>query len=166
MAQAQAALTDEPVTQAEVTSALNQIAQAEVSLRQAQSNLIQAQNNLDTLLEGPDVQDLRIAEAQLQQSRLTVLQAENNLRNTRLTAPFDGVVTHVNIKPNEQANAGLPAVVVTDLDNLEMTILVDEIDVRQLAPGQPARIRIDALPEDELAGVVTELRLRRTMWAV
>ncbi len=157
VAQAQAALTDEPVTQAEVTSALNQIAQAEVSLRQAQSNLIQAQNNLDTLQEGPDVQDLRIAEAQLQQSRLTVLQAENNLRNTQLTAPFDGVVTRVNVKPNEQVNAGLPAVVVTDLDNLEMTILVDEIDVRQLAPGQSARIRVDALPEDELAGVVTEI---------
>ena len=28
-----------------------------------------------------------------------------------------------------------------------MTVLVDEIDVRQLAVGQPVRIRVDALPE-------------------
>jgi HlyD family secretion protein len=157
VARAQAALTDQPVNQAEVTSALNQIAQAEVSLRQAQSNLIQARNNLDTLLEGPDVQDVRVARAQLQQARLSELQAENNLGNTQLTAPLDGVVTSVNVKPNEQINAGLPAVVVTDLDNLEMTVLVDEIDVRQLALGQPTRIRVDALPEDELTGRVTEI---------
>ena len=157
VARAQAALTEDSVTQAELTSALNQIAQSEVSLRQAQSNLIQAQNNLDTLLEGPDEQDLRVALSQLKQAQLSVLQAENNLRNTQLIAPFDGVVTRVNIKTNEQVNSALPAIVVTDLDNLQMTVLVDELDVREVAVGQPVRIRVDALPDNELAGTVTEI---------
>lgn len=157
VAKAQAAITDEPPTQAQITAALNQIAQAEVGVRQAQSNLLTAQKNLDTLLEGPDEQDLRIARAQLQQAQIGLLQAENNLNNAQLMAPFAGVVTQVNIKAGEQAGAGLPAVVVTDLDHLKMDVLVDEIDVRQVAVGQPVRIRVDALPGDDLTGLVTEV---------
>ena len=79
------------------------------------------------------------------------------MRNTQLIAPFDGVVTRVNIKANEQVNSALPAIVVTDLDNLQMTVLVDELDVREVAVGQPVRIRVDALPDNELAGTVTEI---------
>jgi HlyD family secretion protein len=157
VARAQAALTEEPVTQAEASSALNQIAQSESALRQAQSNLIQARSNLDTLLEGPDVQDVRIARAQLQQAQLSLLQAQNNLENARLVAPLAGVVSQVNITANEPVNSALPAIVITDLDNLEMTLLVDEIDVREIGVGQPVRIRIDALPDNDFSGVVTEV---------
>lgn len=155
VARAQAAISDESVTQAQITSALNQIAQGELSVRQAQSNLLAAQQSLDTLLEGPDAQDLRIARAQLQQSQISILQAEKNLDDSQLFAPLSGVVSQVNVKVGEQTGSGLPAVIVTDLDHLEMKVLVDEIDVRQVAVGQPVRIRVDALPDSDLSGVVT-----------
>ncbi len=152
-ARAQALLTGEPPTEAEIASALNQIAQAEVSLRRAQSDVITAQNNLQTLLEGPNVEDVRIAQAQLRQAQLSVLQSENNLANARLVAPFSGVISQVNVRAGEQAPAG-PAFVLTDLDRFHMAVLVDEIDVRQIALGQPVRIRVDALPDTELVGQV------------
>jgi HlyD family secretion protein len=157
VAQAQAALTDQPADRAEVASALNQIAQGEVSLRQAQSNLITAQNNLQTLLEGPDEEDVRVAQAQVQQAQLNQLQAENNLRNAQLAATLTGVVSQLNVKANEQAPTGLPALVLTDLSYFRMTVLVDEIDVRQLAVGQPVRIRVDALPDADIYGVVATI---------
>lgn len=156
-AKAQAALTLEPPSEAQLASALNAIAQAESTLRQSQSNLITAQNNLDQLLEGPDENDLRVARAQLRQADLNIMQAEANLRDTRLHAPIDGVVSVVNVREGELAAGGLPAFVLTDLSGFHMDVLVDEIDVRQLAVGQSVRISVDALPETDLTGRVTEV---------
>ncbi len=156
-ARAQALLTDEPPTEADIANALNQIAQAEVSLRRAQSDVITAQNNLQTLLEGPNVEDVRIARAQVRQAQLSVLQSENSLADVRILAPFAGVISQVNVRAGEQAAAAGPAFVLTDLDRFHMTVLVDEIDVRQIALGQPVRIRVDALPDTELTGQVTEI---------
>ncbi len=156
-ARTQAAITAEPANQAELAAALNQIAQAEVSLRQAQSNLITAQDNVQTLLDGADEQDVRIAQAQLRQAQLSVLQAESNLRNARLIAPFGGVISRLDVKAGEQVSAGQQAAQLTDLSRFHMDVLVDEIDVRQLAVGQPVRIRVDALPEVDLSGRVTAI---------
>lgn len=157
VARAQATLTDTPPTEAQTAAALNQIAQAEVSLRQAQSTLITAQNNLKTLLEGPDAQDIIIAQAQVRQAQINQLQAENNLANAQLTAPFDGVVSQLNARAGELANTAMPAVVLTDLARFHMKVLVDEIDVRQVEIGQPVRLRVDALPDAEIDGVITEI---------
>jgi HlyD family secretion protein len=157
VAKAQSALTEPDPTQAQVAGALNQIAQSELGLRQAQSNLIQAQNNLKTLLEGPQQEDIDIANAQVQQAQLSLLQAENSLANARLTAPFDGVVSRKNILSGELYSGGLPAIVMSDLDQFHMDLFVDEIDVRQVEIGQPVTIRVDALGDQEITGRVTEI---------
>jgi HlyD family secretion protein len=157
LAKAQTSLTDPDPNQAQVASALNQIAQSELGFRQAQSNLIQAQNNLKTLLEGPSQEDLDIARAQVQQAQLSMLSAENTLSNARLVAPIDGVVSQVSVRPGELFSGGLPAVTMSDLGQFHMDVLVDEIDVRQVQVGQPVGIRVDALPDQELTGKITEI---------
>ena len=157
VARTQAELATEPPDEAQIAAALNQIAQAEGSIHQAKSNLITAQNNLRTLLEGANEQDIRVAEAQQRQGQLSVLQAQNSLANAQLTAPFAGIISRVNIHRGEQAAAGTPAMVLTDLERFHMQVLVDEIDVRQIAIGQPVQIRVDALPEAEITGLVTEV---------
>lgn len=157
VAQAQAALTEEGPDQAQVAAALNQIAQAEVGLRQAQSNVITAQNNLQTLLEGANTDDLSIARAQVRQAALNGLQAQYSLANAQLTAPFKGIVSQVNIRQGELSGGQLAAIVLTDIEQFHMTVLVDEIDVRQVAVGQLVRISVDALPDLDLTGRVTEI---------
>ncbi|RME56563.1 MAG: efflux RND transporter periplasmic adaptor subunit, partial [Caldilineae bacterium] len=116
------------------------------------------QNNLDKLLEGPSEQDLEIARAQVRQAELSKIQAENTLNNARLVAPIDGVVSQVNIRQGELYGASaLPAIVLTDLDSFHMTVLVDEIDVRQVSVGQTVRLSLDALPDAEITGSVTRI---------
>lgn len=156
LARAQAALTDEGPTNAAVSSSLSQIAQAELQLRQAQANLITAQNNLQTLLDGPSDEDLAIARAQVQQATLSTLQSENTLATAQLIAPFGGVISSVSIKPGELYGAG-PAITMADLDSFHMDVFVDEVDVRDVAVGQSVLLRIDAFPDRELTGVVTEV---------
>lgn len=157
VAKAQAALSEEPPTQAQISAALNQIAQAEVQLRQAQSNVVTARNNLKTLLEGPSVNDLVIARAQVRQAQLNQLQAETGLTNAQLVAPINGVISQVNVRQGELTSGSLPAIVLTDLESFHMTVLVDEIDVRQVQVGQPVRLSVDALPDSELTGKVTKI---------
>lgn len=156
LARAQASLTDQGPNNAQVSSSLNQIAQGEMSLRQAQANLINAQNNLENLLEGPSAEDLAIARAQVQQAQLSTLQAENSLSNAQIVAPFTGVVSSVAIKAGE-LYAGGPAIGLADLGAFHMDVFVDEVDVRDVAVGQAVLLRIDAFPDQEFPGVVTEV---------
>lgn len=157
VALAQTNLTEEDPTNAQGANALNQIAQSELGLRQAQANLITAQNNLSNLLEGASQEDLEIARSQVEQAQISLLQSENSLSNAQMVAPIDGVVSTVNIKQGELFSGGLPAVVMSDLERFHMDVFVDEIDVRQVEVGQPVTIRVDAFPDRELTGRVTEI---------
>lgn len=157
VARAQAALTEEEPDQAQVAAALNQIAQAQSALRQAQSSVITAQNNLRTLLDGPTEEDLRIARAQVRQAELNNLQAQSSLSYAQLVAPAKGVISQVNIRQGEISGGQPAALVLTDVDQFHMTVLVDEIDVRQVAVGQAVRMSVDALPDRDLTGHVTEI---------
>jgi len=158
VAQAQYAVTQQGATEAQIASALAQIAQAELSVRQARSNLLTAQNNLEQLLEGPKAEDLEIARAQVRQAELSRKQAENTLNNSRLVAPMSGVISQVNIRQGElYGSSALPPVVLTDLNSFHMTVLVDEIDVRQVQVGQTVRLSLDALPDAGISGRVTRV---------
>jgi HlyD family secretion protein len=159
VAQAKAALTNLPPAAAALAAARNQIAQAEYALERARGDLVSAQSNLARLSEDPDPQDLQIARSQVQQAQLGQLQAENNLAYAQLVAPFEGVVSQVHIRPGEVSNTAQPDMVLLDLTRFHMEVLVDEIDVRQVQVGQPVRILVDALPDTELAGRITDVSL-------
>ena len=158
VAQAQLALTQRGADEAQIAAALAQIAQAELGVRQARSNLLVAQDALNSLLEGPSAEDLEIARAQVRQAELSKQQAELSLNNAMLSAPINGVVSQVNLRQGELYGGGaLPAIVLTDLDSYHMTVLVDELDVRQVQIGQTVRLSLDALPDADITGQVTKV---------
>lgn len=158
VAQAQLALTQQAADEAQVAAALAQIAQAELGVRQARSNLLVAQDALNSLLEGQSAEDLEIARAQVRQAELSKLQAELSLNNSMLYAPINSVVSQVNLRQGElYGGSALPAIVLTDLVSFHMTVLVDEIDVRQVQLGQTVRLSLDALPDADISGQVTKV---------
>lgn len=123
-----------------------EIAAAEASLAQARANLIDLQ-------DGPKPEQVAIATAQLEQARLDLAQAEHNLAHASLTAPYSGVITAVHVRAGEQA-AG-PAVTLVDRDSLVLALNVNEIDLRHVAVGQTAQVRLEAWPDQLLQGTVT-----------
>ncbi len=157
VAKARAALTEMPPTEAELAAARNQIAQAQVAVSQAQAGLVTAQSQLTTLQNGPVEEDLAVLRAQVRQAQINQLQAENALANVQLVAPFDGLVTAVNLDVGTFSSAALPDVVLTDMSSFYMELLIDEIDVRQIEVGQSVEIRLDALPDAGVMGKVTKL---------
>jgi len=86
----------------------------------------------------------------------------DNLEKTIVPAPMDGVVTALVKEEGEVvigAQSFQPTVIMTvaDLSVMEAEILVDETDIRSVALGQEARVRVDALDRLEIKGDVTEI---------
>jgi len=111
------------------------------------------------LLAGPTQAELTRSQALIDQARLDLEAAEEALARTRLTAPFDGVVTRINAEVGALVAPGLPVVEIADLDPLRLTLQVDEIDVRAIAEGMPAQIRFDALPDVRATGTIESVAL-------
>lgn len=92
--------------------------------------------------------DVNVAKAQLAASNAQLLASEADLKQTevlvdRLTvrAPRDGTVIQVNIRAGEYASTAprVPAMVLGDLDKLQVRADVDEQNATRVRPGQEAK---------------------------
>ncbi len=126
--------------------------QAQVAASQAQ--VAQAQAALDRLQRGPTKEQLEIAQAGVDQAQLAVEQAQRRLENTRLVAPWDGIVTAVNVVEGALAQPNVPALQLADHSQFHINVQVDEVDITSIASDQAVGIDMDALPDQKLAGHV------------
>jgi HlyD family secretion protein len=130
-------------------------ARANVETLQAQRDAAQAQ--LDLLLAGASPYQIAAAQASVNQAQVGLEVARTELEKAALVAPFPGVVTAVNAQQGQTAPAGLPAVVIADTSELQIVVDIDEIDVARVADGQPAVVRLDAIPDVQLTGHVSRV---------
>lgn len=89
--------------------------------------------------------------------------AADNLRKCRFLAPFDGVVSALNVEAGENVipgtmnNIGTEILVVSDLSRMLVRADVDETDVVDMQLGQHTKIAVDAFPDTTFPGTVTEI---------
>jgi len=89
--------------------------------------------------------------------------ARHDLTKVRVNSPITGLVTRLNIEEGETAvvgtmnNAGTVLLTIADLSIIETEIEVDETEIPRIEIGQAAKITIDALPDREFPGTVTEV---------
>jgi HlyD family secretion protein len=89
--------------------------------------------------------------------------AADNLSKCRFLAPYDGVVSALNVEQGEivitgtMNNPGTEILVVSDLSRMLVKADVDETDVVEMKIGQEAKITVDALPDTSFVGHVTEI---------
>lgn len=119
--------------------------------------LEQAQSEFKMKQAAVESQRKRIA-----QQAAVVATTQDDLGKTVVVAPMDGVVTSLQKEEGETvigAQSFSPTVicVVADLSVMEVEILVDETDIRNLALGQAAEVRVDALEGTTVKGEVTEI---------
>ncbi|MBK8985939.1 MAG: HlyD family efflux transporter periplasmic adaptor subunit [Chloroflexi bacterium] len=124
----------------------------------AEASLAQAQANLDALVSGPSAAQAAAAEVAVEQARIGLQRAQRNLANATLAAPFAGVVTAVYVNPGETASGILVEMV--DTASLEVSLSVDEVDVGDIAIGQPAEITLETWPDTVLSGEVVSIAPR------
>jgi RND family efflux transporter MFP subunit len=88
---------------------------------------------------------------------LAVEQAQKELDDTTLTAPFDGVVLEVLVRPGESLFAGQAVVLLSDPTAGEVRTTVIEEDLSLVTIGQPAEIFFDARPDVVVTGAVDRI---------
>lgn len=78
--------------------------------------------------------------------------ARARLDQTRISAPFDGVLGLRHISPGDYLTPGQPVINIESIDPIKVDFRVPEIYLADLRPGQDIAIRVDALPSQAFSG--------------
>lgn len=89
----------------------------------------------------------RQAQAEERNARAALAEAESVLADLTIRAPIAGTVTARMADLGEVVGAGTPLLTVVDLDRLYLKVYVPEIEIGRLRLGLPARVHIDAFPD-------------------
>ncbi|MFC1637451.1 efflux RND transporter periplasmic adaptor subunit [Candidatus Margulisiibacteriota bacterium] len=93
-------------------------------------------------------------------SDLELERAETALDNSRVVAPFSGIVTEKAVIPGEAISPGVPVMTVVDIYNPWVEIQVDEVDIAVAKVGQRVKFTTDAFPDKEFFGRITWINRR------
>lgn len=144
---------------------------ADVALREAHRLMQLKKSNLAS----DEAADKADGEARAQQAACNAARAtkkvseakirlvESELEQTRLTAPFAGIVAEVNgeigefVTPSPVGIPTPPAVDLVDVGCLYVSAPIDEVDAPQIRVGMPARISLDAMSQKIFAGKVRRI---------
>lgn len=127
------------------------------ALEIAQANYDQTLASYNDVIDGPSETELLQAEVKLQQSQLQLEQAQDALDGATLYAPYDGVVTAVNIVVGQEVSATTMAITVADTSRLHIDVSVDELDVTSVEQGLQANITLQALDNLVVTGSVRQI---------
>ena len=129
-----------------VESADLQLTTAKSEVPRAYHDLQQAQRTLDTLLKGPEEEEVELAQLNVEAAQLSLEAARAALGQAVLRAPFAGTVTALTVSPAETVLPGQAVLALAGLDDLRVeTTDLSERDVARVAVGQQAIVYVEAL---------------------
>jgi HlyD family secretion protein len=129
--------------------AATEVAVAQVA--QAQARVSQARAQMDS------------ATGRIAQAQATLTRASDQLSKTTYLAPYDGVVTNLPVREGESVVVGIQnspgslLMTIADMSVITAEVKVDETDIVNVKLGQPAEVKIDAIPDKTFKGTVTEI---------
>jgi len=157
--------------QAQVEQRRADVVQAEVQLRNAEIAFHRQERLLAAGLTSQAEYDAAEAaadgaEALVGQARAALTQSETNLSYTVIRSPIDGVVVSRQYDVGQTVAASFQAptlfTIAQDLTRMQAEADVDQADIGRIHTGQVARFTVDAYPEDEFRGTITQVRLNAT----
>lgn len=95
--------------------------------------------------------------AQYDAAQKQVEAARNQVSYARLTAPFSGIITMVNVEENELVNSGSPIAILNAEGKPEVRVGIPEIFISGIQKGQEVDISFSILPNQAYKGVVSEV---------
>jgi membrane fusion protein (multidrug efflux system) len=127
-------------------------AKAEADLRASRAVIAAQQHQLE-VLQGTKKQraaEIAGAKAQLAAARL-------KLGYTRISAPFDGVVSERQVQPGDYVNIGSNLINVVPLPRVYVIANYKETQLTHVLPGQPVDVTVDSFPGQPLHGRVERI---------
>ena len=109
-----------------------------------------------------DVAQVKLDQANIQQQTANVAAAEVNLNYTNIVSPVDGTVVSRNVDVGQTVAASFQTptlfLIAQDLTKMQVDSNVSESDIGYVRAGQKATFRVDAFPDRDFEGSVTQVR--------
>lgn len=132
---------------ASVNAADARVEQARVQVRDAEIRVRQANAALES------------SKARVAQQQAALEQSSDLLRRTTQYASINGVIVGPLVQVGTFAIANFqstPLLIIADMSVINVGVRVDETDIANVAVGQKAKVKVDALGEKEIEGEIVE----------
>ncbi len=164
-------------TRAALNQAKAEAGQQEVSLERAtrdlerlrglfeRDSLLVKRQQLDDAKTDVDLASGRMESLEfgVAQAEASLAEATERLSKTVFRAPISGKITRLNIEAGETVivgtmnNAGTVVLTISELSRVEAVLEVDETDIPYISLGDSTILELDAFPDRQFSGVVTEI---------
>ncbi|MBI5476366.1 MAG: efflux RND transporter periplasmic adaptor subunit [Ignavibacteriales bacterium] len=165
----------QPVAQIDSTFLWASVKEAEANYERNRAQLNESQRNLartkelfkKDLVSQADLDAAQTgyeaAAAQLKQSEGSVERARVNLQYAVIRSPIDGIVISRDVDVGQTVASSFQTpkmfTIAQDLKNMQVEASVDEADIGQVKIDQEVTFTVDAYPQQDFEGKVTQIRL-------
>jgi HlyD family secretion protein len=108
------------------------------------------------------IADIQSAQARLEQAKSQLDSSKVDLTYTIIRSPIDGVVIDRKVNVGQTVAASFQAPVLfqiaNDLSKMQVECSVDEADIGKVKEGQKVRFTVDAFPDENFTGKVSQVR--------
>jgi HlyD family secretion protein len=147
------------VQQASAMLARLQSGATEAEIAAAAAEVRRAQAQYDLFAAGTRPEDIASAQAELNRVETELMQAQLALSKRELTAPFAGQLASLDLRLGQAISPSAPIAQLADISTwLVETTDLTEISIVDVAVGDTVQVEIDALPDVELQGTVTNIK--------
>jgi len=145
------------------------IRQREADLRLAQTNLDRSKNLYDRQLIPKQTWDdtdsrfqaalaqLDLAKAQYSQAQARLDELQINIANTTILSPVSGFIGKRSLDPGAWVTPNTAFMSIVDISLVRLVANVIEKDLRRMKNGLPARVEVDAYPDETFQGRIARV---------
>jgi HlyD family secretion protein len=109
-------------------------------------------------MENDDVmKEITLQRKSLESSRLDYNKQTEKLNDNIIYSPIEGTVVDIPVVSGENVAEEQVVAKVADLNNLEMTVMIDEMDILNVKEGQKAIVEVSAIEGSTYEGTVTSI---------
>ena len=168
----------EVIAELDKTNLTSELNTAKANLSSAQSTMNYEQANFNRyqtlydkgLVSADEYESARLsflkAKDQVTTSMQNVQKAQTNLGYATITSPIDGVVLSKAVEEGQTVAASFNTpelfTIAQDLTDMRVIADIDEADIGGVKEGQRVMFTVDAFPEDQFEGKVTQVRQQAT----
>jgi HlyD family secretion protein len=131
-----------------------QLDDVEAKYKSAKIQLQTATDNLALIRQKAGPQSTDVASAQVDQAAAAASLARSRLNDAVVRSPMDGVVSYRAVEAGELVAAGVPVLAVMRVSRVLAQADVSEMSVSKVKPGMRVSVRVSALGEEVLSGIV------------
>ena len=142
-----------------VREAQNRVKEAEARVKESRARARQQQVAVRDARRGVTTArySANSSESRANQQAAVLRGSRNQRDKTLQVAPISGVIAEIPSKVGTFAVAGLSTtalLTIADMSSINVEVKVDETEIVKIEKGQPAKVKVDALGEEEIDGVV------------